>query len=92
MEASINARSLKLTPRAFQLLAELDQHDGRIVSQDAILRAVWGYSIPSAQAMSNTNTVRQHVSKIRVALRDAHRGAERLLVNVSGHGYKLLTK
>lgn len=90
MEARIKGRLLKMTPRAFELLAELDSHDGRIMTPVAILRAVWGYSVSSAEALEGSNTVRQHVSKARKAMRGAARGSERLLVNVPGHGYKLM--
>jgi DNA-binding response OmpR family regulator len=77
-----SGREVALSPRAFDLLTALLDHEGRVMSRQQLLRDVWGYH--SAVA---TRTVDVHVSIIRRAIeRDPHN--PRHVVTVQKHGYR----
>ena len=54
---------VSLTPRAFDLLVALVQHEGQVVSRHDLLREVWGH-----RAAIVTRTVDSHVSELRQKL------------------------
>lgn len=78
---SYSGGDLALTPRAFDLLALLVAHAGRLVRRSEIFDALW----PGVHVGDGTLT--RHVSDLRKALQAA--GAARLVRTVSKSGYRL---
>ena len=58
-------RDVALTPKAFELLLALAEAQGRVMSRQQLLRAVWKH-----QAEVVTRTVDSHVSELRHKLED----------------------
>lgn len=90
LELSPGARTVRLhglliplPPREFRLLHFLMAHEGRVVSQAELWKAVWGGSAPSA-----SNTVSVHLRRLRRRLGDAP-GRPRLIATVGRSGYLL---
>jgi DNA-binding response OmpR family regulator len=54
-----------LTPKAYELLIALIEHDGAVVSRAELLREVWGYG-----AFVLSRTVDSHVAELRRKLED----------------------
>ena len=74
-----------LTPTEFRLLTALVRHAGRVLTQGALLREVWG---PGAQTQSHY--LRVYMNQLRHKLeRDPSRPT--LLVTETGVGYRLKT-
>jgi DNA-binding winged helix-turn-helix (wHTH) protein len=71
-----------LRAREFELLALLASQPNRVFSREELMRGVWGY-----EALRSTRTLATHASRLRVKLRKA--GADGLIVNCHGVGYKL---
>lgn len=80
-EASVEGRSLSLTPREFELLAFFARHPGRVLTREELLRKVWGYDY-----VGETRTVDVHVRRLRSKLGDH----DRLIETVTGVGYKFV--
>ena len=80
-EATLDGVSLKLTPTEFAVLKVLAQNAGRIVTQNQLIRQVWG-----AQQASQTEGLRVHINHLRKKLGDA--GPR--IVNEPGIGYRLV--
>jgi two-component system KDP operon response regulator KdpE len=80
-----NAKEIHLTPKEYELLAELAQQAGRVLTHSHLLRAVWG---PAHQ---------DDVEYLRVTVRALRRKLERnpaqptLIRNEPGVGYRLQT-
>ena len=75
---------LGLTPKEFEMLQYFAAHRGAVVSRDALLDAVWGYtSIP------NTRTVDTHIVKLRQKI-EADPREPRHLITLHGIGYKFV--
>lgn len=74
---------LKLTRREYGLLEALLRHPGRVWSRDALLQAVWGDEVDSAD-----RTVDTHVKTLRAKLRQVRPDLE-LIVTHRGLGYSL---
>jgi two-component system, OmpR family, KDP operon response regulator KdpE len=80
---SRGAEDVHLTPKEYELLAELARHAGRLMTHAHLLRAVWG---PSHQ---------DDIEYLRVAVRALRRKLERnpatptLIRNEPGIGYRL---
>lgn len=68
--------------REFELLAMLASEPNRVFTKQELMRRVWG-----CEALPSSRTLDSHASRLRVALRRA--GAEGLVVNCHGVGYKL---
>jgi len=83
-EASKDGLALDLTPREFRLLEFFIEHQGEVVSREALLDAVWGYdTIPF------TRTVDTHIAKLRKKIEDDPSNPEHL-ITVHRLGYKLV--
>ena len=80
--ARVGARSVDLSAREFALLAYLIRHEGRVVTRQQILDAVWG-----AEPDVYSNVVDLYVSYVRRKLAELER--ESLLRTVRGVGYAL---
>jgi two-component system OmpR family response regulator len=80
--ARVGARAVDLSAREFALLAYLMRHEGRVLTRQQILDAVWG-----AEPDVYSNVVDLYVSYVRRKLAELER--ESLLRTVRGVGYAL---
>jgi two-component system phosphate regulon response regulator PhoB len=78
---TVSGRPVELTAKEFGLLAALMRADGRVLSRDQLLEAVWGYA---NAAEIESRTVDVHVRRLRAKL-----GPEaRRIVTVKAVGYR----
>ena len=78
---TVGGRPVELTAKEFGLLAALMRADGRVLSREQLLEAVWGYA---NAAEIESRTVDVHVRRLRAKL-----GAEaRRIVTVKAVGYR----
>lgn len=76
MSVTLDGRPIELNNKEFQLLRFLMRNEGRALSRDAILDAVWGYD------EGETRTVDNHIARLRkLGIRN--------IETVFGVGYKL---
>ena len=61
--ARVGERTLELTRKEFDLLAELLRQRGRVLTRERLLESVWGYDFPG-----ETRTVDVHVRRLRQKL------------------------
>jgi DNA-binding response OmpR family regulator len=78
-EAKVGAEEIQLAPKEFDLLWELLDHRGLVLTRDQLLERVWGYTFAG-----DTRTVDVHVRQLRRKLGDASP-----IVTVWGVGYKV---
>jgi two-component system, OmpR family, alkaline phosphatase synthesis response regulator PhoP len=78
-EVRVGDREIQLAPKEFDLLWELLDHRGVVLTRDQLLERVWGYTFAG-----DTRTVDVHVRQIRRKLGDASP-----IVTVWGVGYKV---
>jgi DNA-binding response OmpR family regulator len=78
-EVKIGEAEIKLAPKEFDLLWELLDHRGLVLTRDQLLERVWGYTFAG-----DTRTVDVHVRQLRRKLGDASP-----IVTVWGVGYKV---
>ena len=78
-EAKVGATEVQLAPKEFDLLWELLDHRGLVLTRDQLLERVWGYTFAG-----DTRTVDVHVRQLRRKLGDASP-----IVTVWGVGYKV---
>ena len=78
-EVKVGDEEIKLAPKEFDLLWELLDHKGIVLTRDQLLERVWGYTFAG-----DTRTVDVHVRQIRRKLGDASP-----IVTVWGVGYKV---
>jgi DNA-binding response OmpR family regulator len=81
-EASVGAQHFQLAPKEFDLLWELLDHRGLVLTRDQLLERVWGYTFAG-----DTRTVDVHVRQLRRKLGEACP-----IVTVWGVGYKVSTE
>jgi DNA-binding response OmpR family regulator len=74
-------RPVPLKPKAFELLAFLVRHPGRVFTRDQLLEHVWGYDYAG-----ETRTVDVHVHWLRAEIEEDP-GSPQLLHTVRGVGY-----
>jgi len=77
-EARVGDEEIQLAPKEFDLLWELLDHRGLVLTRDQLLERVWGYTFAG-----DTRTVDVHVRQVRRKLGDASP-----IVTVWGVGYK----
>ena len=77
-ECRVGDREIRLAPKEFDLLWELLDHRGLVLTRDQLLERVWGYTFAG-----DTRTVDVHVRQLRRKLGDASP-----IVTVWGIGYK----
>lgn len=82
--ASVGEQQLVLKPKEFDLLAYLVRNPGIVLSRDALLREVWGYS-----QHIDTRTIDVHIRWLRQKIERDPARPERI-VTVRGHGYRLV--
>ena len=78
-EVTVDEREVQLAPKEFDLLWELLDHRGIVLTRDQLLERVWGYTFAG-----DTRTVDVHVRQLRRKLGDASP-----IVTVWGVGYKV---
>ena len=78
-EAMVGDREIQLAPKEFDLLWELLDHRGIVLTRDQLLERVWGYTFAG-----DTRTVDVHVRQLRRKLGEASP-----IVTVWGVGYKV---
>jgi len=83
-QATKNGKSLKLSPREYELLSSFIKRQGEIISRDELLNQIWGYD-----SFPNTRTVDAHIAKLRQKIEDNPEDPK-LIITVHGIGYKLL--
>ena len=76
-----DGRPVPLKPKAFELLAFLVRHPGRVFTRDQLLEHVWGYDYAG-----ETRTVDVHVHWLRAEIEEDP-GNPQLLHTVRGVGY-----
>jgi DNA-binding response OmpR family regulator len=77
-EVKVNGDDVQLAPKEFDLLWELLDHNGLVLTRDQLLERVWGYTFAG-----DTRTVDVHIRQLRRKLGDASP-----IVTVWGVGYK----
>jgi DNA-binding response OmpR family regulator len=77
-ECHVGETEIRLAPKEFDLLWELLDHRGLVLTRDQLLERVWGYTFAG-----DTRTVDVHVRQLRKKLGDASP-----IVTVWGIGYK----
>lgn len=83
-QASKKGRSLKLSPREYELLRCFIERQGEIISRKELLKQIWGYD-----SYPDTRTVDTHIAKLRHKIEDIPE-EPKLIVTVHGMGYKFL--
>ncbi len=78
-EVRVGEEEVQLAPKEFDLLWELLDHKGLVLTRDQLLERVWGYTFAG-----DTRTVDVHVRQLRRKLGDASP-----IVTVWGVGYKV---
>jgi DNA-binding response OmpR family regulator len=78
-EVQVDGEEVQLAPKEFDLLWELLDHHGVVLTRDQLLERVWGYTFAG-----DTRTVDVHVRQLRRKLGDASP-----IVTVWGVGYKV---
>jgi two-component system alkaline phosphatase synthesis response regulator PhoP len=78
-EVHVGEGEIQLAPKEFDLLWELLDHRGLVLTRDQLLERVWGYTFAG-----DTRTVDVHVRQIRRKL-----GEDSPIVTVWGVGYKV---
>ena len=78
-EVKVGSDEIQLAPKEFDLLWELLDHRGLVLTRDQLLERVWGYTFAG-----DTRTVDVHVRQLRRKLGDASP-----IVTVWGVGYKV---
>ena len=81
-EVTVAGKEVQLAPKEFDLLWELLDHRGLVLTRDQLLERVWGYTFAG-----DTRTVDVHVGQLRRKLGDACP-----IVTVWGVGYKVATE
>jgi DNA-binding response OmpR family regulator len=81
-EVRLAGERVPVTRTEFQLLCELADHPGRVLSRQQLLQRVWGYD------GGDERLVDVHVGRLRQKI-EADSSAPRHLVTVRGLGYKL---
>jgi DNA-binding response OmpR family regulator len=81
-EVRVGDREVQLAPKEFDLLWELLDHRGLVLTRDQLLERVWGYTFAG-----DTRTVDVHVRQVRRKLEDASP-----IVTVWGVGYKVASE
>lgn len=79
----IGDNRLELTPKEFELLVYLASYQGRVLSRDQLLNAVWNYDF-----VGDSRIVDVHISHLREKIEENPK-QPRYIKTVRGLGYKL---
>ncbi|MBM4430512.1 MAG: response regulator transcription factor [Chloroflexi bacterium] len=83
-QVHVGEKIMSLTPIEFDLLHYLMSHSGEVFSSQALIQAVWGYALNTA----NSSLVRWHIKNLRAKL-EADPAHPVLIRTVPRHGYIL---
>jgi len=83
-QARKQGKSLKLSPREFEILRYLIENQGAIVSRDDLLTQVWGYD-----SFPYTRTIDAHIATLRKKIEERP-DKPALIITIHGKGYKFL--
>src|ERR1700693_2893699 len=75
--------AVPLTPKVFDTLLHLVQHQGEILEKDELMQAIW------PNTMVEENNLNQNISTLRRVLGEI-RGENRYIVTVPGRGYRFI--
>ncbi|REE91670.1 DNA-binding response OmpR family regulator [Paenibacillus taihuensis] len=76
---TVAGQLINLSPKEYDLLLFLIKHEGKVLSREFILNAVWGY-----EYLGDLRTVDTHVKKLRAKLGDSGK----LIATVIRSGYR----
>jgi two-component system response regulator MtrA len=81
-DVRIEDRRVRLTPTEFRMLLQLIRRRGSVMSREALLEAVWGYT------GYDENLINTHIRRLRAKVEDdPHR--PQIILTVRGFGYRL---
>ena len=83
-EATVDGRTVHLSPKAFGVLRLLWESKGRALTRAQILKQVWGYEV-----YPTTRTVDNHIAELRNRL-EADPAQPRYILTVHGVGYRFV--
>lgn len=83
-EAHKLGKSLKLSPREFEILRYFLERRGEVVSRDELLNQVWGYD-----SFPYTRTIDAHIAALRKKIEKRPEEPE-MIITIHGKGYKML--
>jgi len=83
-EASKHGKTLKLSPREYEILRYLVEKKGEVVTRDDLLNQVWGY-----ESFPYTRTIDAHIATLRKKIEDRPEEPE-MIITIHGKGYKFL--
>jgi two-component system alkaline phosphatase synthesis response regulator PhoP len=86
-EAEASGKSLKLSPKEFDLLMYLFKNRERVVPRDELLSRVWNYRV---DLNLNSRTVDTHVTRLRRKLQEAVGTEDDLILGVAKVGYRYM--
>jgi len=82
--AKKKGKSIKLSPREYEILRFFTERQGEIVTREELLKQIWGYD-----SYPDTRTIDAHIAKLRHKIEE-NPEEPKLIVTVHGMGYKLL--
>lgn len=82
-EVAIRGNSLELTPKEYELLLFLANHQGKVLSRDQLLNGVWDFEYDG-----DTRIVDVHVSHLREKIEDDTK-QPKYIKTIRGFGYKM---
>ena len=77
-----SGKQIALTRLEFELLATLAKEPGRVFTREALLKEVWGYSLPA-----DTRLVNVHIQRLRAKV-EMDVDNPKIVLTVRGIGYK----
>lgn len=83
---SMGQREIKLTPTEYDLLKELIQNAGKVLTHKQLLKSVWGISLSE-----DTHYVRVYIGQLRRKIEEDP-AQPRYIISEPGVGYRLLGK
>jgi DNA-binding response OmpR family regulator len=83
---SRGTKSIRLTPKEFELLKLFMHRPGQVISRKTLMKEIW-----DTEYLGDTRTLDVHIRWLREKIED-NASAPRTLVTVRGQGYSLQTK
>lgn len=86
-EVRVAGKLVNLAPMEFNVLKALKDADGRVVTSEQLLSAIWGIGKKTGV---ETNSVYVHISRLRRKMSSAKSKAGQSVVTIQRRGYKLV--